>query len=142
MTTGCYSFESTWINLIVHPLASRATHGISFTVLQTSASHYVVSSRASSAMLVAIPQQYREDWELRGAPLAKHVLVDGYANGWLLPAGSYRFTVDYHSADFAASRLLPILVLGSTLLLGIYLAIARRLRPSTQTVAGDRTQQG
>jgi arabinofuranan 3-O-arabinosyltransferase len=63
---------------------------------------------AQSPFLLTLTDAYADGWSIEGAPhgagAARHVTVDGYANGWLVPwRGTYDLTLVYRPERYAAA---------------------------------------
>ncbi|HEV2029126.1 MAG TPA: hypothetical protein VGS16_11455 [Candidatus Dormibacteraeota bacterium] len=84
-------------------------------------------ANASSAQLVVSHSSFSADWQ--GPIGAKHVLVDGMLNGWLIPKGSNTFSAYYTQANaFLAAALVSLATLCVILIIVAWSSASRWVR--------------
>jgi len=88
-------------------------------VVERSATEYTLHVTAPTTSILELRLQYSGDWSARfpnGTALPDHFTVDGFANGWLLPPGSYDLVLSipwapaYAAIEIAAFAVPPAFV--------------------------------
>lgn len=74
------------------------------------ARYAVEVQNADRPFLLVLNESFAPGWNLRGVPAgrARHLLVDGYANGWRLPAGDQLSLIAEYTPALKARRALQI----------------------------------
>jgi hypothetical protein len=89
-----------------------------------------------SVQLALLHNSYSSLWQ--GPVSGRHVVVDGMLNGWLIPSGVSKFSVNYTPTNtFWAAQYIS-LVTSLVVLLAAGLAVGRRVRTSLSVRAGSK----
>jgi hypothetical protein len=83
----------------------------------------------SNTTTLGLLDAYNPHWQVSGAPILKHFVLDGYANGWSVPAGPATRIEVYYSGQIFVVAGLWISIAGFAAL--FLLAAAQRLRRPT-----------
>jgi arabinofuranan 3-O-arabinosyltransferase len=118
---------------LVHTAPPRAPPPVTFS--RSGPTTYVGHvAESASPFVLQLAESYAPGWELSGLPAsrsAQHIELDGYANGWLVPAGpAFGFEIRYGpDAWYAVTRSLSLFALA--IAIG-FVALRRRVAPVVQ----------
>ncbi len=112
-------------------LAPRRAPPVHFERLSES-SYQIDVAPATRDRLIVLGQSHNDGWvaKLDGTPLQGPIPVDGFANGWWVPAGSEGTIV----LDWAPQTYVDIALVLSVLFVGVTIAVAVRARRSRKFV--------
>ncbi len=115
-----------------------------------SSSYRVAIQGSDDPFLLVLRESYAEGWELIGVPsdrIVRHVMVDGYANGWWIsPGPSMTLGIGYAPEAWARSARMASTIAIAALLATIFVRYRRRRRgaempegrePAAEAVAMD-----
>ncbi len=130
---GVY-YNSTNLNLTYVPPAVATTTpdytpATISSVTQNSATQYTLDVRSSGTSLLEMRIQYSDDWVARvtsNGSILPHFEVDGYANAWMLPPGSYALVVSIPWAPTYAGVELGTLAIPPAMFVAFLAAVIRR----------------
>jgi hypothetical protein len=80
---------------------------------------------ATQPQLVVFDESFGPGWQATGARIGQHVLVNGYANAWLVPAGDHDFEMRFGPSRLAHLALWISIV---TALAAVVWVVGRRRR--------------
>jgi hypothetical protein len=110
------------------PLASMSATNVS-AFEQISPIEYSATVSSPQAALLELKTQFDQGWvaELpNGTSVSTHLLVDGYANGWIIPRGTYVITLVFKGAPSFSQIEIITLAIPPLLMVGFGIAWYRR----------------